>query len=152
MEDVNLKTEVLFRFEICGRFWRKIFSSVTQEITDKLFYCFPVLWLNFSDLMTTSTCLYKVLNIYFFQTINLCYQELSDDYQWANFYRILERCTSANIIHLSHNTIVDMGRISFPRLVVVLKLSTCIETRGNHIFTMMHLSCSWCLFVGNMIT
>ncbi|KAL4221678.1 hypothetical protein ACF0H5_019935 [Mactra antiquata] len=45
--------------------------------------------------------------------INLCYQELSHEYQRENFDRILNRCQSALTVNLSHNTIVTLKSVSF---------------------------------------
>lgn len=47
------------------------------------------------------------------EVINLCYQELSHEYQWKNFYRILWKCQSAVTINVSYNAIKSLKKMKF---------------------------------------
>ncbi|KAL5013948.1 hypothetical protein ScPMuIL_008218 [Solemya velum] len=47
--------------------------------------------------------------------VSLCYQELCDKYQRANFYTILKSLKVARQINLMDNLLTDLGSYSFPR-------------------------------------
>lgn len=57
----------------------------------------------------------NLLCVFFFQKLNISFQDLGDPYQVENFNRILRRLIRVETLWLVDNSLIDLSAIRLPR-------------------------------------